>query len=146
MQMHTLKKLVLALVTFGLTLVATNAQTSLVSTGAVWKYLDTGTDQGTAWRAPGFNDASWAEGPAQLGYGDGDEATVVGFGPHPSNVYPTTYFRHAFLATNAPALTRTSMSKLKSEPRRFLPMYPFLRAHSSAATSLSMANGYSART
>jgi hypothetical protein len=53
----------------------------LVPTGAIWKYLDNGSDQGTAWRSAGFNDASWASGPAQLGYGDGDEATVVSFGP-----------------------------------------------------------------
>ena len=33
----------------------------------------------TAWRASNFNDNSWAQGPAQLGYGDGDEDTEVGF-------------------------------------------------------------------
>ena len=53
----------------------------LTPAGSVWKYLDNGTNQGTAWRAPAFNDTTWASGPAQLGYGDGDEATVVGFGP-----------------------------------------------------------------
>ena len=46
-----------------------------------WRYLDDGSDQGTAWVLPGFNDNGWAVGPAQLGYGDGDEATEVGFGP-----------------------------------------------------------------
>src|SRR5437764_1415412 len=30
---------------------AVSAEVSLVSTGSVWKYLDDGTDQGTAWRA-----------------------------------------------------------------------------------------------
>lgn len=69
------------------------AQTPVISSGQTWKYLDNGTDQGTAWRGVGFNDASWASGPSQLGYGDGDEATVVGYGGNASNKYITTYFR-----------------------------------------------------
>lgn len=65
-----------------------------------WKYLDNGTDQGTAWRAVGFNDASWATGAAELGYGDGDEATVVSFGPNAAIKYITTYFRRTFTVTD----------------------------------------------
>ena len=47
--------------------------------GSVWSYLDDGSDQGTVWRASGFDDSAWATGAAELGYGDGDEATVTGF-------------------------------------------------------------------
>src|SRR5829696_10145978 len=79
------------------------ADTTLVPTGATWKYLDNGTDQGTAWRAPSFSDLTWPSGPAQLGYGDGDEATTVGFGSDANNKFITTYFRRAFSVTN-PAL------------------------------------------
>jgi hypothetical protein len=68
----------------------------LVEQGAAWKYLDQGSNQGTAWRSPGFNDTTWASGPAQLGYGDGDEATLVGYGPNSAAKYVTTYFRRAF--------------------------------------------------
>jgi hypothetical protein len=69
----------------------------LVQSGSTWAYLDNGSDQGTAWRAPGFpGAASWLTGPAQLGYGDGDEATVVGYGPNAAAKHITTYFRHAF--------------------------------------------------
>ncbi len=80
----------------------TQAQTvtSLVAPGSVWKYLDNGSDQGTAWRAPGFNDAAWASGAAQLGYGDGDEATVLSFGPDANNKYITSYFRRSFAVAN----------------------------------------------
>jgi hypothetical protein len=75
----------------------TRAQSStLVAAGAIWKYLDNGSNQGTAWRATAFNDSTWASGPAQLGYGDGDEATSVSFGPNSSAKYITTYFRHTF--------------------------------------------------
>jgi phosphodiesterase/alkaline phosphatase D-like protein len=72
------------------------ADTVLVAASAVWKYLDNGSNQGTAWRSPGFDDSGWASGAAQLGYGDGDEATTVSYGPNASNKYVTTYFRHAF--------------------------------------------------
>ena len=68
----------------------------LIPAGAIWKYLDNGSNQGTAWRNPGFNDSAWASGPAQLGYGDGDESTEVSYGLDPSNKHITTYFRHSF--------------------------------------------------
>src|SRR5262245_31779965 len=75
------------------------AQTQLVSTGAVWKYLDTGTDPGPSWQALDYDDSLWEMGPAQLGYGDGDEATTNRFGPDPNNKFITTYYRHAFTVT-----------------------------------------------
>jgi len=78
----------------------TNAQTNFILSGDTWKYLDNGTDQGTAWRAVAFNDAAWSSGASQLGYGDGDEATVVSFGPSSTNRYPTTYFRKTITMPN----------------------------------------------
>ena len=76
------------------------ANLTLVPAGAVWRYLDTGTNLGTAWRSNTFNDAGWSNGPAQLGYGDGDEATVVNYGPSSTAKYITTYFRRTFVVTN----------------------------------------------
>jgi hypothetical protein len=67
-----------------------------VSSGDVWNYLDDGSDQGTAWQASAFDDSGWSSGPSQLGYGDGDEATVTSFGPDAGNKFPTTYFRRDF--------------------------------------------------
>jgi hypothetical protein len=52
---------------------------STFSFGSSWKYLDNGTDQGVAWRQSNFDDAVWKSGIGELGYGDGGEATVVGF-------------------------------------------------------------------
>jgi Phosphodiesterase/alkaline phosphatase D len=68
------------------------SQTVIIPYGATWKYLDNGSNQGTAWRASGFNDASWSSGAAELGYGDGP-VTTVSYGPDPNNKYITTYFR-----------------------------------------------------
>ncbi len=71
--------------------------------GGEWKYLDTGVDQGTAWRATAFDDSSWASGDAELGFGDGDETTVV------TDVgQTTTYFRKSFYA-NATEAAFTDM-------------------------------------
>src|SRR5207247_2662513 len=74
---------------------------TLISTGSVWKYLDNGSDQGTNWIGRTFDDSSWVSGHAQLGYGDGDEATRVSYGPNEGNKYITTYFRQSFSVTNA---------------------------------------------
>ena len=91
------------------------AQTTvvLVSQGTTWKYLDNGsnqgTAQGTAWSAAGFNDAAWATGAAQLGYGEGDEATVISFGPDANNKYITSYFRRAFTVANPASLANLTL-------------------------------------
>jgi hypothetical protein len=58
------------------------ADVPLVSFGSAWRYLDNGSNQGTAWRSPTFVDTAWRSGPAQLGYGDGDERTVVSYVPY----------------------------------------------------------------
>src|SRR5690606_25651214 len=44
---------------------------------AGWRYHANGTDPGGDWKEPGFDDGSWPVGTAELGYGDGDEATVI---------------------------------------------------------------------
>ncbi|MCC6584574.1 MAG: hypothetical protein IT271_12795, partial [Chitinophagales bacterium] len=71
----------------------TFANVTIIPYGSSWRYLDNGIDQGITWTATGFNDASWANGNGQLGYGDGDESTVVGYGGNAANKYVTTYFR-----------------------------------------------------
>jgi hypothetical protein len=72
---------------------------TLVAAGSTWRYLDNGSNQGTAWRAFGFNDGSWKSGRAPLGYGD-PVTTVVSFGSRSSRKHITTYFRQAFTATS----------------------------------------------
>ncbi|MEQ1898298.1 MAG: putative Ig domain-containing protein [Vicinamibacterales bacterium] len=90
--------IVAAVLALGLVWTARSSTTDslLVEQGAAWKYLDNGTNQGTAWRGVGFNDGAWLSGTAQFGYGDGDEATVVSYGGNSSNKFITTYFRRAF--------------------------------------------------
>lgn len=70
------------------------AEIRLVSTGATWKYLDDGSPLDDTWKSLAFDDAAWASGPAELGYGDGDEATVM----DQAGLRPITiYLRHQFI-------------------------------------------------
>ena len=93
------------------TAVALQAQTTTISpANAVWKYLDTGVEQGSAWLNLGFNDSSWSSGAAELGYGDGDETTVVSFGPDSGNKYTTTYFRRVFNVANPAAFSSVNFT------------------------------------
>ena len=79
-------------VSFNLELATTQPEesTDLVVAGATWRYLDDGSDQGTDWRATGFDDSAWSSGPAELGFGESDEATTLTSG------HITYYFRHTF--------------------------------------------------
>jgi Calcineurin-like phosphoesterase/Purple acid Phosphatase, N-terminal domain len=91
-------------ISFNFRFTGTTSLTSYISANNVsWKYLDTGMDQGTTWRATAFNDAAWASGNAELGYGDNDEETVVSYGGIPATKYITTYFRKAFTISSIPS-------------------------------------------
>ena len=70
--------------------------TELISRNSVWKYWDDGPGISSSWMDLGFNDATWDSGQGQLGYGDSDENTVIGYGGDPDNKYITAYFRHTF--------------------------------------------------
>lgn len=75
-----------------------------------WKYNDTGTDLGTLWKEVNYDDSSWAQGQAELGYGDGDEKTKVNYGASSTKRNITTYFRKKFTATNVDALSDLTAS------------------------------------
>ncbi len=97
---------------------------TLISTRSVWKYLDDGSDQGTAadgsdWFAhPNYDDLNWHQGPAELGYGDASqgrpEGTVVNSGPS-GDRFITTYFRHSFDVSNASQYSRMYLRLLRDD-------------------------------
>src|SRR5262245_39240893 len=94
-------KTALCLLTIRLSALAARVQTAdqiLVGAGSSWRYNDSGSNLGTAWRAIAYDDASWASGLAQLGYGDGAEATVMSYGSA-TNRRITYYFRGSFTVT-----------------------------------------------
>ena len=83
-----------------------------VAAGSFWNYLDDGSDQGTAWRNPGFDDAIWPAGQGRFGYGNGNEQTVVSYGPSKTNKYVTTYFRTSFVLHNVPCIESLTLRML----------------------------------
>ncbi|MBA4149759.1 MAG: lamin tail domain-containing protein [Verrucomicrobia bacterium] len=92
-----------------------NYPVTCIASNSVWKYLDNGSDQGTAWRALQFNDSSWASGPAKLGYGEGNEATVISFGPSSSNKYITSYYRRNFEVSEPASILSLTVKLLRDD-------------------------------
>jgi hypothetical protein len=87
----------------------------LVPAGSTWRYLDDGSDQGIVWHEFDFPDGTWNSGPAQLGYGDGDEATTVSYGSDPNDKHITTYFRHSFSVADASLYTMLLVKLLRDD-------------------------------
>lgn len=85
---------------------ATSAETLVPWSATGWKYLSNGSNQGTAWRGTAFNDSSWPTGTAELGYGDGDEATVIPITEvSPGQKAATSYFRRTFSVASLTGIT-----------------------------------------
>ncbi len=88
----------------------TNNEILIPLSASGWKYQGNGSDLGSTWRTDGFNDSSWPTGTAELGYGDGDEATVipiVDVDPSQGGTQKaaTCYFRRSFTAANVSQIT-----------------------------------------
>ncbi len=62
----------------------------LIGRNSDWKYNDSGDDLGTDWYGTEFDDSGWSSSEAILGYGDGDETTILESGRI------TYYFRKSF--------------------------------------------------
>lgn len=89
-------------------------QSVLIPFGAMWKYLDDGSEQGSEWRHEDFDDSSWKSGLAELGYGE-DEKTQVGFGDNPRSKFITTYFRRKFMVDDPSALPGIRLELLRDD-------------------------------
>ena len=87
----------------------------LIRAGSRWSYLDDGSDQGTAWRALSFNDGAWLSGSAQLGFGDGDEATVLRSSRTDGSRIITYYFRQRFVLDDPAAFTNLPLRVLRDD-------------------------------
>ncbi len=88
--------------------------TAFVAKNSVWKYLDDGSDQGTAWRMIDLTDSAWKSGPGLLGYGD-PEATIIGYGPNSNAKFATTYFRRAFNVSGAKSVVGLTVHLLRDD-------------------------------
>jgi len=95
------------------------AANTVVPAGARWRWFTSGAGLSSSevvpghpnwspadWKHPDFADGAWREGAAQLGYGEGDETTVIPFGGNPQQKWITIYFRHRFVLESADGLKR----------------------------------------
>ena len=80
--------------------------------GSSWAYLDDGSDPGPGWQEENFDDSSWKWGPAQLGYGDDGEVTVLDDSP---GSYPTYYFRREFEPEDLRGVTEATLRLLRDD-------------------------------
>lgn len=88
---------------------------NLISFGSTWKYWDRGSLPAANWHTAVYNDGTWSSGPAQLGYGDGDEVTVLSYGPSAENRYSSTYFRKSFTVTNPAQISQLSLGLVRDD-------------------------------
>lgn len=89
---------------------------SIISYGDNWKYLDDGSNQGTAWQAPAFNDNSWASGDSPLGYNQGAFTnTTISFGIDEDDKHITSYFRKEFTIANASEITAAQIGIVRDD-------------------------------
>lgn len=95
---------------------------TVIPAGAVWRWFTSAAGLGASeivpghpswstsdWKHPDFVDLTWSQGPGQLGYGEGDEATKVPFGPDASAKWITAYFRHRFTVSNPATIVAATL-------------------------------------
>jgi chitodextrinase len=80
---------------------------TVINVGDTWNYFKGTSNPGAGWNDLGFNDTGWLQGPTGIGYGDGDDATVLS---DMRNNYLTVYGRKTFNVTNASAVTGMTLS------------------------------------
>ncbi len=83
-------------------------EVELIALDAEWRFEQSGTDLGTAWRDPDYDDSTWATGAAAL-YVEG--STI----PAPKNTplalgQTTYYFRHEFNVDDVTAITSLNLT------------------------------------
>ena len=76
--------------------------TEYLAAGTTWRYDDAGTTPSGTWTAADYADRSWRSGAAQLGFGDGDEATTINGGTAQAPRV-TSYYRTTFSAAERPS-------------------------------------------
>ncbi|MCC7374135.1 MAG: lamin tail domain-containing protein [Verrucomicrobiales bacterium] len=93
---------------------------TLIPLGARWRWYTDETGLGSSaiveghpqwssrnWKHPDFGDSEWSVGAAQLGYGEGDEATVLPFGRDSANKWVSAYFRQTVEVRGVTNLVRS---------------------------------------
>lgn len=87
----------------------------LIYSGDTWLYDDSGSDLGTTWKDLSYADATWQQGNAVLGYGDGAETTTLNYGTDSSNKTTTYYFRKHVNIVDASLISNLNFQTQKDD-------------------------------
>jgi len=95
----------------------TTTDISLVKSRDVWRYwaqglpIDPRSGEPVDFTDPSLDDRGWPTGRSQLGYGDGDEETVIPVTPYRI----TSYFRRAFTVPDASVISSLKLRLLRDD-------------------------------
>jgi hypothetical protein len=92
-----------------------SAPSALIATGSVWRYIDTGANLGTAWRTMDYDDRAWPSGLDKLGFGEGNEKTMLNIWSSNGQQIITYYFRHLFTVPNPSAISNVVLRLLRDD-------------------------------
>lgn len=128
------------------------SQTTIISYGTSWKYLDNNTRPAN-WQTSAFNDAAWATGNAELGYGDAP-VTTVSFGADANNKYITTYFRKSVTIANPASFADFTLNVRRDDGivvyvngvERYANNMPAGRTHATLASTAAADDGATPQT
>lgn len=97
-------------------LAMTHAQSAeLISPSSQWQYYDKIESPAINWFQTDFDHSLWSKGFAQLGYGDGDEATVTSFGTESGHKPITQYFIKSFNITSLSTIDELKLRLLADD-------------------------------
>ena len=96
------------------TYAVTTTDQTLLASGATWRYDFTGVEPASNWTSTGFNDSSWASGASELGFGDGDEATLID-GGNSGVRHNAAFFRNTFFLSTPSAADQTLTLRVKRD-------------------------------
>jgi hypothetical protein len=82
---------------------------ALLGTGDAWRYRTATSAPPVNWATTVFDDSTWPSGPSQLGFGDGDEATVISRGAL------SFYFRRSIEVADPSIFTTLNFSLLRDD-------------------------------
>ena len=88
---------------------------TVVTVGGQWRYYDRVLAPSRSWIKTSFDDGDWKAGPGLLGYGNGNEATVVSYGTNPENKRATVYFRQSFELDFVELIERITFKLLRDD-------------------------------
>ena len=90
----------------------------LIRRGDSWKYLEAWDITDNNWKNVNYDDSYWKSGYAELGYGDGDEATVIGYGGDSLNKMITAWFRKKITIADTSVFNKYTLHLLRDDGAR----------------------------